>query len=249
MRTWEAKRVLEALKLNGKTLAVNTLKPRIDLCQHAAAVKDGEFASMTGPELTAHLVALKEYWHLFPMDIMGKLCLHKSSVLLDAITRAKADPKSASEGIRNGVLEWCQAVQLLPSSESDNSQLGEVGGSGEENQIEKDDDQGNKGVDFNPLDPSFSSIVRMIQKANQRTTSTEAGLSGGAANLSWVFDGDEDVKDDGEDADSEARQKVLLETSTLQEWGLVGWELCSTFWFSRKELHFFDIIYFHLYNF
>ena len=193
--------MLESLKLNDKTESASSLQNRIDACTHASALKDGEFASMSGPALRAHLLALREYWPSLPMDILCKLCLHKSSVLLGVIIKAEEDrdDKTTSkkdESLSNAVREWCEYSTLVPPSPGDA-------------------DEETEANVFDPLNPKFSGIVQLMQKAKRLLDETEDGST--AQGLSWVWGSsqEEDVKDSPETL---GEAKALLQTQKVQDW-------------------------------
>ena len=135
------------------------------------------------------------------MDILCKLCLHKSSVLLGVIIKAEEDrdDKTTSkkdESLSNAVREWCEYSTLVPPSPGDA-------------------DEETEANVFDPLNPKFSGIVQLMQKAKRLLDETEDGST--AQGLSWVWGSsqEEDVKDSPETL---GEAKALLQTQKVQDW-------------------------------
>lgn len=82
----QAKRIGESLETHRCSSAHVSLQKRLDLCVHASVVKEGELVSMDADSLECHVEALKEFHHLFPLDIMVRLatksCLDTLSKLV-----------------------------------------------------------------------------------------------------------------------------------------------------------------------
>ena len=175
--------------MNEKTTATTILQNRIDLCKHAQTLKEGEYASIPSPELKAHLLALKEWWGSFPMDIMAKLCLHKSLAKLEALLTMEAKKKDCSQGLDldNHAQEWVSCVCPW-------------------NDVEGKDDAPEG---FDPLSPTFSGIVRLVMQAN---SAGPQSLHDEAA--AWLCSDDE-MKD--AEAPSGVAKKLLAEPQSLQD--------------------------------
>lgn len=82
----QAKRIAESLKSNRCTSAQLLLQTRLDQCIHAQVVKESDL-SMDADSLQCHVEALKDFHHLFPLDIMVRLATKSCSDTLSKLVK------------------------------------------------------------------------------------------------------------------------------------------------------------------
>jgi len=142
--------------LNEKSMAAGHLENRLRLCEHCQVVKDGELAPLSAPVLKTHLLAIKDWWHVMPIDVMARLCAHQSMVGLESLCKLKG------EALENAVQEWIKGSCLWIQNDQNDA--------GSDAESADPDIQG-----FNPLKPMFGAIVQMILEAQQIASSADQG--------------------------------------------------------------------------
>ena len=156
----QAKRISESLKANRCTDALKLLQARLDLCTHAQVLKEGDLLPMDSDALAVHVEALADYFDLFPLDIMVRLATKSCSDTLDKLVKlsvaSKKDgggngkPKGQEVADFTGLLNsfLTQAIFYQHEEGVDPLQFFEKPG-------------------FDPMKPSFSSIVSLILARQQ----------------------------------------------------------------------------------
>ncbi len=149
-------------------MATSLLENRLTLCEHAQVIKEGELAPLSAPVLKTHLLAIKEWWHVLPIDVMARLCAHQSMLGLESLSKLKG------EALENAVREWVKRSCLWLQNDL-----------GSDAESEDADIQG-----FNPLKPMFGAIVQLILQAQQAASSVDKEQS------AWLDSDDEKDKAD-----------------------------------------------------
>ena len=171
----QAKRIGESLKANRCADALSMLQTRLDLCTHAQILKDGDLLPMDSDALAVHLEALTDYFDLFPLDIMIKLATKSCSDTLGKLVKLSVPGKKDGGG--NGKPKHQEVADLF-----DNFLTQAIFYQHEEG-VDSDPLQFFEKPDFDPMKPSFRSIVLLILARQQDSLESFDWPSGLAAAL------------------------------------------------------------------